>query len=226
MNDIDVTLFFNEDRMDALNAVLADQDTDLEEKLVEAFQSLYEEQVPAEKRVEIEKKIQMERQKKVEEAEAARRFAVIHLHEDGDDFHFTTELYNDFYSAALLYCNHLRDDVGKLTLDSIACRFSEIDIVDDLTYSVLCGAMPNDKRITALLEFDFENNAICVKERGDEDWRTYHLKDVSNAMYRATRKSDLHLETRREIFEEALHGKELDLSLKNDSEEESPVLQM
>lgn len=228
MNDIDITLYFNEDRMNALDAVLAGQDTSTEEKLMEAFQALYEEYVPAEKRAKIENKIQMEIQKDAEEAEAARRFAVVHLHEDGDDFHFTTELRSDFYSAASLYRNYLKDDVGKLTLDSIGCKFSDADMIDDRTFSILCSAMPNDEHITSLLEFDFENNVLSVKEKGDEDWRAYNLKDVSTAVYRAERKSGLRWETRCEIFEEALHGKELDLSLNSAGEDESeaPAMQM
>jgi hypothetical protein len=49
--------------------------------------------------------------------------------------------------------------------------------------------MEHDERITALLEFDFDEGVISVKEQGDPEWRAYRLKDVSTAVYRAERKS-------------------------------------
>ena len=174
--------------------------------------------------MEVEAKIELEREREAAEREASRRFAVVHFHEGDDDFFFTSELRNSFYSIANLYRSTLKDEVGKYTLDSIAqSNFSGCQTINDMTFSVLCSAMPNDPRITALVEFDFNHNTISVCESSGNAWRTYDLKDVSAAMYKAERKEGLSLDARHEIFAVALEGKEITF---DDSEDESPDLQM
>ena len=222
MNDIDVTVYFNEHRLAALDEVLNDQGRTIEGVLRKCFEETYASLVPEEKREEIEALIRQEEAQAQREAEAARRFAVIHFHEDGDDFHFTPDLRNTLYSAAYRYRNFLQEDVGKLTLDSLAVAFGEHQPIDDLTFSILCDAMEHDERITALLEFDFDSGIISVKEQADPEWRSYRLKDVSTAIYRAERRNGLSLQTREQIFEDALHGQEIQ---QKEPEEITPQIQ-
>ena len=92
-----------------------------------------------------------------------------------------------------------------------------------MTFSVLCNAMPNDPRITALVEFDFDHNTVSVCESSANAWVSYNLKDVSAAMYKAERKEGLSLDARHEIFAAALEGKEITF---DEVEDESPDLQM
>ena len=225
MNDIDVTVYFNEHRLAALDEVLNDQGRTIEGVLRKCFEETYASLVPEEKREEIEALIRQEEAQAQQEAEAARRFAVIHFHEDGDDFHFTSDLRNNFYSAAYLYRNYMRENEGRLTLDSLALSFGEHQPIDDLTFSVLCDAMEHDERITALLEFDFDEGVISVKEQGDPEWRAYRLKDVSTAVYRAERKSSIPMDARELIFEEALRDREIDWQSPDTAEETTPPVQ-
>lgn len=122
--------------------------------MLESFQSLYEQLVPESKRAEIDTEIRRQNLQSTEEA--SQRFAVVHLHDETADIHFTTELKDDFYSIARLYNNDLKEDIGRLTLDSIANEFSEPQFIDPLTFSVLCDAMQNDTRISAAIEFDLK----------------------------------------------------------------------
>lgn len=78
-------------------------------------------------------------------------------------------------------------------------------------YSVLCNAMPDDSRITARIEFDFENGTAGIYDRREKEWKLYQLDDVADTVDRAGRKRRISLEAKREIFEEALAGKEIDL---------------
>ena len=151
-----------------------------------------------------------------------------HLHDSDDDFLFTTDLRNDFYSMAYLYQHELKDMIGTYTLDSLADRFGSYQAINAPTFSVLCDAMPNDPRITALVEFDFEHNTVSVCDGGDNEWRAYDLKDVSAAMCRAERKNDLSLVTRRGIFDEALAGKEIvpEFGTGTETETDEPTLRM
>ena len=115
------------------------------------------------------------------------------------------------------------DSFRKLTEEELA--FGVHQPIDDLTFSVLCAAMEHDDRITALLEFDFDDGTISVKEQGDSEWRTYRLKDVSTAVYRAERKSTIPIAARELIFEEALRDREIDWQSPEQAEETTPPVQ-
>lgn len=207
MAEIFLTLHLNERQVSALTDIAEMSHEAIEEKMLESFQSLYEQLVPEDKRAEIDAEIHRQSLQSTEEA--AQRFAVVHLHDQTDDIHFTTELHDDFYSIASLYNNYLKEDVGRLTLDSIANGFPEAQMVNPLTFSVLCGAMYDDERISTVAEFDFENQAVNICDNHFDDWKVYDLADVSEAVSRAESKKGLSLETRRAVFEEALNGKEI-----------------
>ena len=228
MADTDITLSFNKRRLSALERILIESGSSVESELFGELNGMYRALVPENERAEIESEIERENAEAASAKEATRRFAVVHLHESGDDFLFTTELRNDFYSIVYLYQHELKDMVGTYTLDSLADRFGSYQAINAPTFSVLCDAMPNGPRITALVEFDFEHNTVSVCGGGDNEWRAYDLKDVSAAMCRAERKNDLSLVTRREIFDEALAGKEIEPEIEAETETETdePTLQM
>ena len=223
MTDEEIVLYFNEHRLAKLEKYLLKNGSSVEHELQNLLDRFYEQTVPERERMEIEAKIELE-----SEQEAAMRFAVVHLHDSDDDFLFTTELRNDFYSMAYLYQHELKDMVGAYTLDSLADRFGSYQAINAPTFSVLCDAMPNDSRITALVEFDFEHNTVSVRGSGGNEWRAYDLKDVSAAICRAERKNDLSLVTRREIFNESLVGKEIapEIGTETETETDEPTLRM
>lgn len=224
MNDEEIVLYFNEHRLRKLESYLLKDGSSVEHELQNLLNRFYEQTVPENERIEVEAQIELEREREAAEREAARRFAVVHFHEGEDDFFFTSEVRNNFYSIANLYRSTLKDEIGKNTLDSIALNnFLACEPISDMTFSVLCSAMPNDPRITALVEFDFDRSTVSVCENSANVWQTYSLKDVSTAMYKAERKEGLSLETRHEIFATALEGKEITFDT---SEDEGPALQM
>lgn len=228
MADTDITLSFNKHRLSALERILIESGSSVETELFRELNGMYRALVPENKRAEIESKIERENAEAASAEEAAMRFAVVHLHDSDDDFLFTTELRSDFYSMAYLYQHELKDMVGTYTLDSLADRFGSYQAINAPTFSVLCDAMPNDPRITTLVEFDFEHNTVSVCGDGDNEWRAYDLKDVSAAMCRAERKNDLSLVTRREIFNEALAGKEIEpeIGTETETETDEPTMRM
>ena len=224
MTDEEIVLYFNEHRLAKLESYLLKDGSSVEHELQNLLDRFYEQTVPEHERMEVEAQIELEREHEAAAREASRRFAVVHFHEGDDDFFFTSELRNSFYSIANLYRSTLKDEIGKYTLDSIAqSNFSGSQTINDMTFSVLCNAMPNDPRITALVEFDFDHNTVSVCESSANAWVSYNLKDVSPAMYKAERKEGLSLDARHEIFAAALEGKEITF---DEVEDESPDLQM
>ena len=227
MSDVDVTVFYNEHRVAAMERSLKGTGTRLEDQVKDALEKLYEELVPAAEREQIEAHISQEQSEEYARQQAARRFSLVHFHDADEDFHFTSELISSFYSMANRYRYRVKDEVGLTTLDGISRHFGEVDPIDEVTFSILSDGMPDDPRITAIADFDFENNTVSILERGDDEWHSYDLKDVSVAAYKADRKSGLSLETRQAIFEEALDGKELVFDdAEAEDENEGPVLQM
>lgn len=224
MTDEELVLYFNSHRLAKLESYLLENGSSVEYELQNLLDRFYEQTVPEHERMEVEAQIELEREREAAEREASHRFAVVHFHEGEDDFFFTSELRDSFYSIANLYRSTLKDEIGKYTLDSIAqSNFSGCQAINDVTFAVLCSAMPNDPRITALVELDFDHNTVSVCESGDNAWRAYNLKDVSTAMWKAERKENLPLTARHEIFTAALEDKEITF---DDGEGESPDLQM
>lgn len=225
MSDVDVTVFYNEHRVAAMERALMNTGISLEDRLEHMLDNIYRELVPEAEREQIEAQITREASEEYARQQAARRFAVVHFHDADDDFNFTTELSNRFYTMAYRYREFMKDEVGAVTLDSLARHFGEYEPVDEVTFSILCNTMPDDPRITAVADFDFENNTLSICECDDE-WRTYDLKDVSTAVFKANRKTGLQMEARVAIFDETLEGKEILFEEASEDESEGPVLQM
>ena len=104
MSDIDITLYLNKYRVRALSDTLGNQTAEtVEDKLAEAFDTLYQEYVPDEQRASIEAMIESEYAEEQAKMEAARRFAVYHIRENGDDYHFTSDHFRSPMQAAYRY---------------------------------------------------------------------------------------------------------------------------
>ena len=95
MTDVFLTLHLNERKVSALTDTVGISYETIEEKMLESFQSLYEQLVPENKRAEIDAEIRRQDLQSAEEIN--HRLAVVHLHDKTDDIYFTTELHDNFY---------------------------------------------------------------------------------------------------------------------------------
>lgn len=140
MTDEEIVLYFNEHRLAKLESYLLKDGSSVEHELQNLLDRFYEQTVPEHERMEVEAQIELEREHEAAAREASRRFAVVHFHEGDDDFFFTSELRNSFYSIANLYRSTLKDEIGKYTLDSIAqSNFSGSQTINDnwiITFTV------------------------------------------------------------------------------------------
>lgn len=213
---------YNEHRFAALEKALQAQGKNITEVLLQELDLMYEEYVSDEIRYEVESLISREES---ERHQSENCFAVYHLHDDFDDYHFTDEFNNTFYDAACRYCEMLEDGYKSKTTDTIAQEyFSDHQTINIPLFSVLCDTMPNNNKISALIEFDLENETVSVCDSSDNAWRVYGLEDITEAMRKVGAKSNSDFRTDREIFSEALEGKEL--TLKDESQTDEPTMQM
>ena len=225
MNDIDITLYLNAYRVRALADALGDQTAEtVEDKLTEAFDTLYQEYVPDEQRATIEATIESEYAAEQANMEAARRFAVYHIRENGDDYHFTSDIFRTPMQAAYRYRLYER---GELSANpkTFAAAFVETSPIGLDYFGKVCADIHSDNRVTALFEFDLDEDRVSVHNSTDDEWQTYSLHDFSVAAYKAFRSDYRSEECRREIFNNSLAGKEVDLS-ETDDESEAPTMQM
>ena len=226
MSDIDITLYLNAYRVRALADALGNQTAEtVEDKLAEAFDLLYQEYVPDEQRASIEATIEREDATEQARLEAARRFAVYHIRENGDDCHFTSDYFLSPMQAAYRYRLYAR---GELSADpkTFTDAFIETNPVSLEYFVKVCADIHSDNRVTALLEFDLDEGWVSVYDGKDNEWQTYSLHDFSVAAYKAFRSDYRNEECRREIFNNSLAGKEMDLSEETDDETENQVIQI
>lgn len=225
MSDIDITLYLNEYRVRALANALGNQTAEtVEDKLTEAFDILYQEYVPDEQRATIEARIERENAAEQARREAARRFAVYHIRENGDDYHFTSDYFRTPMQAAYRYRLYERGELSD-EHKTFAAAFIETSPIGLDYFKKVCADIHSDNRVTALLEFDLDEGWVSVHNSINEDWQTYSLHDFSVATYKAFRSDYRSEECRREIFNNSLAGKEVDLS-ETDDESEAPEMQM
>ena len=206
MNYVEQKLFFNELKYEAVSKVLNDLDSTVEEQLHRTFEDLYLNLISKETRANIDKRIADAEAAEQAAAEAGRRFAVYHLHDGSDDYHFVDELRNSFLSAAATYKGMIEDGVLNHTMDSIAHEcFGEHQPIDMLTFSVLCDAKEHDERIAAVIEFDFDVGKMIVSEGKEEAYSVHELKDIAAAIDCAFKnKNKLLLFEREVLFKDAL----------------------
>ena len=180
-------------------------------KLTEAFDTLYQEYVPDEQRASIEATIENEYAAEQAEMEVARRFAVYHIRENGDDYHFTSDHFRSPMQAAYRYRLYER---GELSADpkTFADAFIETNPINLEYFGKVCADIHADDRVTALLEFDLDEGRVSVCDGMDNEWQTYSLRDFSVAAYKAFRSDYRSEEGRREILNSSLAGKELNFS--------------
>ncbi|MEE1002535.1 MAG: hypothetical protein U0L17_02160 [Acutalibacteraceae bacterium] len=213
----DIKLEYNNHRLALLKKILSEQDKTLDAELSSALDTLYEKYVPEKLKAEIESLIAREN---AELRQTENCFAVYHLHDDFDDYHFTDEFNNSFYDAACRYCEMLEYGYKSKTVDTVAHEyFPDNQQINVSVFSVLCNTMPNDNRISALIEFDLEDETVSVCDSSDNAWRAYHLEDVADAVHKVKLKSYLILETDREIFNNALAGKEIDFESEDETDD-------
>ena len=209
MNHVEVTLYFNELRLRALEDHLNFDGTTLKDELGKQFDFLYEQYVPQEEQLAIEAEIEQIEEAENTEREARRKFGVFHVHENGSDRYFTSELFDSLLSTAYRYRLY---DRGELSSNPkmFAEAFGEVEHISAAQYEELCDRMPNDHRIKIAADFDLDAGTASACQSSDNAWWTYSLKDLSAAAYRANRGSYRSSYDRKEKFEEVLAGKEID----------------
>ena len=221
MNHLELYLYFPEPRMLALQKHLENEDATVSEKLCERFMELYEQYVPEEERNGIEAYIKEQDEIEKAEAEARRRFGVLHIRDGGEDSYFKSELFTTFLSVAYRYRLYDRCELSS-DPKTFHKAFGETIPISEEEFKEFRANINTDSRVLGVFEFDLDEGTASVCQNTDNEWSMYNLHHVSTAAYQAQRSSYRSSVKRTEIFDNYLDGKEIEIP----DDSETPVMQM
>ena len=185
--DMDVTLWFNKHRLDALYAHGADVENDL----TEFFNSLYDQFVPAEERKKIEELIHDEQQEADRMAEESRRFSLLTITQNGESVCYEYDNCQSFYKAASWFVKALKENKTKPVDDGLRTDPSFMQAAID--------QFQRDPRVTLCAELNHDKGHMRVWCEGF--WMEFGGDQLTKAVRAANRKQHLTPEQREEIFE-------------------------
>lgn len=165
-------------------------------------------QLPENVYKKISGEIWQEDQKAKQEQEASRRFAVFHIREQGEDALFRVEAKYDVLHAA----SHLREYLRQKDNPAYS-RFAfsytgGIPITQAEFDSAVAERLENTGRVTGAFSIDMDKGEFSSLDNS-KGWQTFRNKDVSTAIYFASKRSGVSWDRCRQHFFERLDGKEL-----------------
>ena len=185
-NSISAEVWLDERRWDALEVVLEEQGSNIEQHLQEYLLDLYREMVPPDQVREIESDIQKEALETQREREARKVFSAFRLWENGKSRCLATEYPKDFLDTARLLRKHLLEKAGGA--DDFARKINGgYDISLSRFEELTLARVDNSRRVAGVFELDFDRQVFSATHILD-GWKSYRFQDVSAAAYQAFRK--------------------------------------
>ena len=204
MTQREIVLWVDERWCEALEKHLLDGS--VSDRLEEYVDELVN-QLPENVYEKISREIWQEQQQAKLEAEAARRFAVFHVTEEGSSVYFSTQRAIELLDAA----KRLRSYVRKSPEDAPARfvgMFQGERITEEQFKQYASERMDNTGRVTGAFKVDLDRSEFAALHIMD-GWKVYRVKDVSAAAYHAFKKQGANSEERLVRLMEKLDGKEL-----------------
>lgn len=168
-------------------------------------------------RSDVEKQIQKDETAEKEEKD---QFVVIKLKSGKDVVCLTASGSNDLYFIAG-QCRAMLKDADENTLDTLAQYFIDMNFMDDRLYDVIVYAQ-NNHLLKAVMELNFNNCILTIKERGATQPICYQMEDLEKAHKSSDTIPNISQEKRDELFRKYLQGLEFERA----EQEESKSMQL
>ena len=208
MKDQEFVVKINARKYKALESALNKRWKTFEDEIENLVQRLYLDSVSEQERKEVERLIKKDEQ---EELKAEKQFAVVHLHDESEDYYYISEPRENFFTIAqACYESHSEINRGLLTLDTVGRYLSAHYEVDEAVFNSLAKACKTDDRISAVIQFDFENGNVNVLEQGKGKWHRYDKDTLIDAVEEVNRSPRENYEEQLKIFYENLYGEEIE----------------
>lgn len=204
MKSREICVWLDERWYDALSRHLRGKT--VEDKLGDYLDQLINELVPEQEYSRISQELWQEDQQAQQELEAARKFAIFHIRESGQDRCLQVERPLEFLDAARLLRSYLRGERGASSFEQMLYQAEEIS--PDVFEGMVLVRMENTGKVTGAFELDFDKREFSAVSIMD-GWQTFAMGNVSTAAYQADRKAHLDSDQRWARFLEALDGRQI-----------------
>ena len=199
-NDKDVTIWFNEHRLNALY----EQGVDAENDLSEFLDSLYDKFVPAEKKEKIEKLIQTEQEESDRYYEQSRSFALLEIIENGTSCYCESDNCKTLFAVASRFVKALKTKKvqGKSLQGGLTdMAFGDCYETDFMYMQDYIGQYRGDTRVAFCAKINFDAGIIHDWNVGSCGWTEYNTERLTDGVRAATRKQNLTSDEREFLFE-------------------------
>ena len=200
MNSRDITVYLDTRWCDALETHTG---LTMEDLLTGQMENLIQE-LPKDQREQIAKDIQQEEQVAKDYAEANRRFSITRITENGTSLLCLLERGEIMFQTALRLRRYLRgelDDPSQFYGDAWPITQEEME---RYTAEMLRGS----PRVVGVYDIDLDAGEVYALDPG-KGWRGYQIKDVSTAVYFATKRESDDWIAKRSRFNQRLAEKEM-----------------
>ena len=166
-------------------------------------------QLPQREYERISQEIWRERQQAEQEREAARRFAVFRVTEEGDSVCFSVNEPLEMLQAAARLRGYLRRSEGDAPMHGLSGCFPRGERISRERFDAyVTERLDNTGRVTGAFDIDLDKGEFSALDIMD-GWQSFAIKDVSAAVYFAMKKGGATLAQRWETFLDRLDGKQL-----------------
>ena len=208
MNSRDITVWLDERWYDALSRQLKKKDTTIEDELDTYLDAMID-QLPERVREKISREIWEEDQRQREAAEAARRFSVFRVTQDGRTDYLLTEgagSMETLHAAMRLRSYLLRkgNSSERFTETIPAADYIAPEVFREYADELRQGT----GRIVSVLDIDLDRGEFSVLDAAD-GWKTYTTRDASVAAWYASLRDGMTWEWRLDRFAARLEGREI-----------------
>ena len=201
----EISFWINERWYNALSKHLKNET--LEEHLEDVVDQMCN-QLPEHEYEHISREIWQEDQANKQAAEAARRFAVFHVTEQGSSTYFLAEENLEMLQAACRLRSYIRKqpENSPAQFTGMFSRGEKISREQFETY--VSERLDNTGRVTGAFDIDLDKGRFDALHIMD-GWQCFRIQDVSSAAYFAMKKSGASQEARWKVFLDRLDGKQL-----------------
>ena len=206
---VSAEVWLDQRRWDALEEALKSQGSDIEQHLQDYLITLYNETVPFEQWLQIEAAITKEELESARAAEDQKVYAAFHVREHGRDNIFSTGNGEEFLDVAIRLRRYLQGGAAAVKGDFSHRFYNSQPITRERFDELAALRLENTGKVTGAFEIDLDAGWLSGL-RVVDGWQTFKIKDVSVAVYHATRSSHVPLASQWKKFTGHLEGKQIE----------------
>ena len=208
LNTIEISLWLEQPRYEAIQRALKGSDTDLENIMQGRLEEFYRQIVPAQERKGIDAAIEAARSEAERERIANQKISAFHIVENGQITDLVSRQPMDLLAVARQLRRYLREELPSKPSRFIDCVAAESWLSKWQFENLAEERMEDFQRMVGVYSLDFDQGEVSVM-CPSQGWKCYGMRDISVAIYHATRKEWQATEVQWRKFLEHLEGKEI-----------------